>query len=145
MQRLWSIPLLLIALGVVACSNPGRKVETVDIEERVWGSPEEFYFDNSDSLKRCQIALTLRYDYEHIADSVALDIRCISPDSLVFEEPFTIYPPRLCLSRPAEHTFVYRRDVVLQRKGRYTFRLTPHKPTEGVWSVGVIVDNTMYN
>lgn len=110
-----------------------------DTENDRWSTVEEFYYDNVDTLTRRDISIVVRYGHGYTADSVAMSILSISPDSLVFEEPFTLRIPRLGDMRPAEHTFLYRRNVLLAKEGRYIFRLKPDAVVEGISSVGLVI------
>ena len=110
-----------------------------DTENDRWSTVEEFYYDNVDTLTRRDISIVVRYGHGYTADSVAMSILSISPDSLVFEEPFKLRIPRLGDMRPAEHTFLYRRNVLLAKEGRYTFRLKPDAVVEGISSVGLVI------
>lgn len=117
----------------------GRSVEVSDTENDRWSTVEEFYYDNVDTLTRRDISIVVRYGHGYTADSVAMSILSISPDSMVLEEPFTLRIPRLGDMRPAEHTFLYRRNVLLSKEGRYTFRLKPDAVVEGIGSVGLVI------
>lgn len=117
----------------------GRSVEISDTENDKWSTVEEFYYDNVDTLTRRDISIVVRYGHGYTADSVAMSILSISPDSMVFEETFTLRIPRLGDMRPAEHTFLYRRNVLLSKEGRYTFRLKPDAVVEGISSVGLVI------
>lgn len=139
MRSLGFIACVVVALVSVACSSSTRSVEMHDQESAVWSRVEEFYYDNNDSLARRDIAIVVRYDKGYVADSVPMRILTISPDSLVVEEHFTLQIPHLADMRPEEHTFIYRSNAVLRHKGRYTFRLTPEIPTEGISSVGIVI------
>lgn len=117
----------------------GRSVEVSDTENDRWSTVEEFYYDNVDTLTRRDISIVVRYGHGYTADSVAMSILSISPDSMVLEEPFTLRIPRLGDMRPAEHTFLYRRNVLLSKEGRYTFRLKPDAVVDGIGSVGLVI------
>ena len=123
----------------VACNAPQRSVVMHDTPNDRWDISEEFYYDNSDSLTRRDIAITVRYGKGYVADSVAMHILTISPDSMAVEEPFTLRIPRIKEVRPEEQTFIYRRNVVLSRKGEYHFHLTPDSLVEGISSIGIMV------
>ena len=82
----------------------------------------------------------VRYDRTYKADSIALRVLTVAPDSMVLEEPFVLRVPRLSDLRPDEQTFLYRSNVVLRHKGEYLFRLTPEKAVEGIASVGLIIE-----
>ena len=131
--------MLVIAALFTSCNQPNHKVEMHDMEECVWATTEEFVYNNSDSLSQRDISIVVRYGSDYVADSVAMHILTISPDSMVVEEPFTLRIPRIKEVRPEEQTFVYRRNVVLSRKGEYHFRLTPDSLVEGISSIGIMV------
>ncbi len=135
---------MVVGLGV-ACGGAGRSVDVHDVAQSAWYSVEEFYYDNEDTLARRDIAVVVRYGAGYVADSVALRILCVSPDSMVVEEPFTLHIPHLGDMHPEEHTFLYRRDVVLGSRGRYTFRLSPEHQVAGISSVGLIITEPQTN
>lgn len=139
------IIVIALAMFAVACGTPQRSVVMHDTTHDTWNITEEFYYDNVDSLTKRDIAIAVRYGNGYVADSVAMSIMCISPDSLVVEEPFTLHIPHIGDLRPEEQTFVYRRDVVLNTKGRYLFRLTPHNAVEGISSVGIVINESHNN
>ena len=133
--------LAVVAIVIVACGTTQRSVEMHDNERNVWSEYEDFYYDNGDTLGKRDIAIVVRYGKGYVADSVALSILCVSPDSLVVEEPFTLHIPHIGDLRPEEHTFVYRRNAVLSTKGRYLFRLRPDATIEGITSVGLAISD----
>ena len=135
------ILLAVVAIVIAACGTTQRSVEMHDNERSVWSEYEDFYYDNSDTLGKRDIAIVVRYGKGYVADSVALSILCVSPDSLVSEEPFTIHIPHLADMRPEVQTFPYRRNVVLGTKGRYLFRLRPDTTIEGITSVGLAISD----
>lgn len=130
-----------MALFVVACANANRSVMMNDTDHTLWSEYEDFYYDNTDTLAKRDIAIVVRYGKGYVADSVALSILCVSPDSLVSDEPFTIHIPHLADMRPEVQTFPYRRNVVLVTEGRYLFRLRPESAVEGISSVGLAISD----
>lgn len=139
MRRLIYVAMMVIAAVVTSCNQTNHKVEMHDMEACVWSTAEEFVYNNSDSLSQRDISIVVRYGNDYVADSVAMHILTISPDSMVVEEPFTLRIPRIKEVRPEEQTFIYRRNVVLSRKGEYHFRLTPDSLVEGISSIGIMV------
>ena len=128
----------LMAIAV-ACGSKTQSVDMHDMERSRWSSAEEFYYDNADSLAERNIAVVVRYDRGYVADSVAMSILTISPDSLVVEEHITLSIPQIEEVRPTEQIFPYRSGVVLRQKGQYTFRLTPDQSVEGIQSIGIAI------
>ena len=146
MYRLWNIiSSLVVVLLMVGCATPQRSVEMNDTEHRVWSASEDFYYDNTDTLAHREISVVVRYGMGYVADSVALSVLCVSPDSLVVEEPFTLHIPHLSDMRPEVQSFPYRRNVVLRERGRYLFRLRPHESVEGISSVGLVISEIEQN
>jgi hypothetical protein len=140
-SKLTYIISLFSLLIFVACAGGGNhSIEMHDTERSMWSEAEDFVYENSDTLYRRNISITVRYDGGYVASEVPLKVLTISPDSMVLEEDFTLRIPQLADMRPEEHTFVYRSNVVLKRSGEYHFRLTPMMPVQGIVSVGVIVD-----
>lgn len=143
MKRVTYLFITLLTLLFVGCSTHQMSdIEMHDTERKVWNSIEEFYYDNADTLSLRDISIVVRYDKGYVADSVAMSIVSISPDSLVVEEPFTLHIPRLSNLRPETQTFVYRRNALLKTPGRYRFRLTPHTAIEGINSVGIAINGS---
>ena len=142
MSKIVSIVITILSALVVACGTPQHSVDMRDITNDIWNSTGEFYYDNVDSLSKRDIAIAVRYCNGYVADSVAMDILCVSPDSLVVIEPFTLHIPHVGDLRPSEQTFTYRRNAVLSTKGRYIFRLTPHQAVEGISSVGIVISDS---
>ena len=138
--------LAIVALLMVACGGSNKRhAEVHDIEGEVWSTTEEFTYTNEDSLATRDISIVVRYSMDYVADSVPMRVMTISPDSLVLEEPFTLHIPHLGDMRPAEHTFLYRRNVTLRSKGDYRFRLTPEHPVEGIAAVGIVISDNNPN
>lgn len=133
------IYIVAIVITVVSCNTPSRSVEMHDTELSVWSRSEDFVYENTDTLSKRDIAVVVRYGSGYVADSVALSILSISPDSMVVEEPFTLHIPRLGDMRPAEQVFPYRRNIVLGKSGQYHFRLQPSTAVEGISSVGLLI------
>ncbi|MBQ8366598.1 MAG: hypothetical protein IJX40_02575 [Alistipes sp.] len=130
---------LVAALVMTACGGTGRSVDMHDVEHHRWSVAEDFVYDNHDTLSRRDIGIVVRYGGERVSESVAMTILTLSPDSLVVAEPFTLHIPQMGDMRPAEHTFIYRHNAVLSRKGKYLFRLTPTTAAEGISSVGIVI------
>ena len=129
----------LVALVMVACGSTGRSVEMHDAPNGSWSTAEDFHYENVDTLSKRDISVVVRYSGEDVAESVELTILTISPDSMVVAEPFTLHIPQMGDVRPAEHSFPYRRNVVLSSTGDYLFRLKPKAAAVGISSVGIII------
>lgn len=130
---------LVVACVMTACGGTGRSVDMHDVERHRWSATEDFFYDNHDTLSKRDIGIVVRYGGERVAESVEMTILTISPDSLVVAEPFMLHIPQMGDMRPAEHTFTYRHNAILDRKGRYLFRLKPTHTAEGISSVGIVI------
>ena len=139
MRRLIYIATVIMATLAMSCNEQAHSVEMHHIKSDAWSTTEKFTYHNSDSLSKRDISIVVRYGNGYTADSVNLRILAISPDSLVAEERFTLRIPRIKEVRPEEQTFLYRKDVVLGRCGKYELHITPDTLVEGISSVGIIV------
>ena len=141
MQRALRAILVVVAVALAtACNTTPRTVVVSDPTGSVWSSAEEFRYTNRDSLLKRDIKIVVRYDRGYDADSIAMRVLTISPDSLLLDEPFVLRVPRLSDLRPEEQTFLYRSNVQLKHKGEYLFRLTPETAVEGIASVGIVIE-----
>lgn len=141
MRSLLITLVLMIAASLLGCMPENRSVEVSDTVSDKWSTVEEFYYDNVDTLTRRDISIVVRYGHGYTADSVAMSILSVSPDSMVLAEPFTLRIPHLGDMRPSEHTFLYRHNVLLSKPGRYTFRLKPDVVVEGISSIGLVISD----
>lgn len=141
MQRALRAIFIVVAVAfATACNTTPRTVVVSDNAGSVWSSAEEFRYTNRDSLLKRDIKIVVRYDRGYDADSIAMRVLTISPDSLLLDEPFVLRVPRLSDLRPEEQTFLYRSNVQLKHKGEYLFRLTPETAVEGIASVGIVIE-----
>lgn len=145
MHRFMLTIFVAIAAVMVSCNETQHNVEMHDMESHAWTTTEEYTFDNADSLAKRDLSIVVRYGSGYVADSVALHILTISPDSMVVKEPFTLRIPRIKEVRPKEQTFLYRRNVVLSRKGEYQFRIIPDTVVEGISSIGILISEPEAN
>ena len=83
--------------------------------------------------------IVVRYNDSFRDDTLRLTIRTISPDSLVFEESYTLgLPPRRHPAALAEEESVpYRRHVIFPDSGIYRMAFTPAMPVRGVEAIGI--------
>ncbi len=135
------LSILTSALLFGACSHTEQSVEVHDQPATGWDRVEEFTFMNDDTLSMRELAVVVRYNRCEVADSVAINIMTISPDSLLLSEDMILRIPRLGDMRPAEHTFPYRKSVILGKRGEYRFRIAPKESVEGIGSVGLLITN----
>ena len=56
----------LITLIMVGCGGSERTVEMHDTEAKTWSQCEKFRYENSDTLHRRKILITVRYDGEYV-------------------------------------------------------------------------------
>ena len=82
-RLLKSVSVFVVVLVMVGCATPQRSVEMHDMEHSLWSESEDFYYDNTDTLAKREISVVVRYGMGYVADSVALRVFCVSPDSLV--------------------------------------------------------------
>ena len=83
MGRVVTLVLGLITLMMMGCGSEERTVEVHDTEAKIWSESENFKYDNTDTLHRRQILITVRYDGDYVEEEVPMTILTVSPDSMV--------------------------------------------------------------
>lgn len=123
---------------LTGCLSPHRVVVT-STPVRGWEQGVQVAFENEDTLALRDLHIVVRYNDRFVGDTLRLAVRTTAPDSLVFQEPFTLVIPRG--HHPAalgdEATILYRRNVVFDKAGRYRVSFTPVVPVDGVEAIGI--------
>ena len=79
---------------VTSCLSPHQTVVT-DTGGGTWSESAEIEIPNADTVTPRDLYIVVRYNDSFRDDTLRLTIRTISPDSLVFEESYTLgLPPR---------------------------------------------------
>ena len=104
-----------------------------------WSESAEIEIPNADTVTPRDLYIVVRYNDSFRDDTLRLTIRTISPDSLVFEESYTLgLPPRRHPAALAEEASVpYRRHVIFPDSGIYRMAFTPAMPVRGVEAIGI--------
>ena len=117
---------------VTSCLSPHQTVVT-DTGGGTWSESAEIEIPNADTVTPRDLYIVVRYNDSFRDDTLRLTIRTISPDSLVFEESYTLgLPPRRHPAALAEEASVpYRRHVIFPDSGIYRMAFTPAMPVRG--------------
>ena len=123
---------------VTSCLSPHQTVVT-DTGGGTWSESAEIEIPNADTVTPRDLYIVVRYNDSFRDDTLRLTIRTISPDSLVFEESYTLgLPPRRHPAALAEEASVpYRRHVIFPDSGIYRMAFTPAMPVRGVEAIGI--------
>ena len=118
--------------------SPHQTVVT-DTGGGTWSESAEIEIPNADTVTPRDLYIVVRYNDSFRDDTLRLTIRTISPDSLVFEESYTLgLPPRRHPAALAEEASVpYRRHVIFPDSGIYRMAFTPAMPVRGVEAIGI--------
>lgn len=134
------IQLLLIAAGLslCGCMSPHQATAT-DVNPLLWEGTAEIGFDNTDTLSLRDVSLFVRSNDRFAGDTIPLQIVFITPDSLRFEERFTLCAPRteVAAALMSETQIPYRLRVQLAREGHYRMQITPLYPVRGIEAIGI--------
>lgn len=140
----WAVFAASFAAG--GCITPHHAYAT-DVDAEAWSTPAEIVLPNSDTLALRDIGLFLRCNDRFTEDTLTVRIAVLTPDSLRFEEPFTLFVPRA--RTPAARMRVanipYRRRVLLGRTGDYRLHVTPMRTVRGIEAVGVEITDSAPN
>ena len=137
------IGIATVVLFLAGCLSPHRSVMT-DTRPTGWGKEVEIAFDNEDTVSRQDLCIVLRYNEQFRGDSLRLTVCTITPDTICYEEPFTLFVPRRAHPAPLrdEISVTYRRNVVLSKAGEYRMTFTPMTRVSGVEAIGINLEKT---
>lgn len=139
------IALALLCMMSTGCMSD-HKVFVADTDPAGWtaGTTYAVWYTNTDTVSLFDLAVLIRYRGYLSGDSLKLDIRTTSPDSMTVSEPLAF-----CITgtesggsyRPQEAVIPYRKRVRLSAEGDYLFEFTAHKNQQtikGICGVGII-------
>lgn len=134
---------LLAATAGSGCVTPHQST-AADVNPARWDSPSEIVIPNADTLTLRDMGLYLRCNERFGEDTLTLRIAVFTPDSLRYEEPFTLaIPPTTAPASLAREAAVpYRSRVVFARTGDYRIRITPSRPVRGVEAIGINIQKS---
>ena len=90
----------IAGLLVTSCLSPHQTVVT-DTGGGTWSESAEIEIPNADTVTPRDLYIVVRYNDSFRDDTLRLTIRTISPDSLVFEESYTLGLPCLLYTSPS--------------------------------------------
>lgn len=133
----------LIAAGwcmVMGCSclSP-QQVYVTDTPPAAWWRTAEVVVPNTDTVTPRDFTLILRTNTSLESDTLTLRIELEAPDSLRYEELFTLRMDRTLRAaaiRPLTER-LYRTKAILCDTGRYRFHITPTHSVRGIEAVGI--------
>lgn len=126
-----------VAMGS-SCLSP-QQVYVTDTNPNKWLHPAEVVVPNADTATLRDLTLILRTNTSLESDTLTLRIGLEAPDSLRYEELFTLRmerAPRAAAIRPLTER-LYREEAILCDTGRYRFRITPTHTVRGIEAVGI--------
>ena len=128
----------IAGLLVTSCLSPHQTVVT-DTGGGTWSESAEIEIPNADTVTPRDLYIVVRYNDSFRDDTLRLTIRTTSPDSLVFEESYTLgLPSRRHPAALAEEASVpYRRHVIFPDSGIYRMAFIPATPVRGVEAIGI--------
>lgn len=118
---------------VTSCLSPHQTVVT-DTGGGTWSESAEIEIPNADTVTPRDLYIVVRYNDSFRDDTLRLTIRTISPDSLVFEESYTLGPssPQAPAALAEEASVPYRRHVIFPDSGIYRMAFT-RRCRSGAW------------
>lgn len=118
--------------------SPERS-SVADVNPHTWINPASVTLHNQDTITLHDLHLFIRTNDRFTGDSLPLQITLLTPDSMRFQEPFTLTTPpgHSPASLGRETSDVYRRGVRLARMGEYRLIISPVTPVQGVEAVGI--------
>ena len=135
---------LLVAVATmlmfVQCRSEQSAVTMGDVSIDGWDTPITVAYKNTEAERLCDLGVTLHVNRHFTAESVALEITTLTPDSLRYSEVVTL-PTKAewptTQSTTMDIALPYRQDVRLMHKGEYYIILRPIQNIVGVEAAGI--------
>lgn len=134
-MRAWAV----ITVGLtVGCASPQGAFVT-DTNPSSWRKAATITVLNADTLSPRDLRIVIRSNEMFREDTMTLHIAVFAPDSLRYEEPFTLrIPPGHPAAAVGKETEIpYRLNAVLADSGDYRFIFTPARNVKGIEAVGL--------
>lgn len=132
-----------IALLLGGCLSPHQAVVTT-LRVGYWSESAEITLTNEDTVSLRDLYVILRYNDSFGGDTLRLMVRTTSPDSLCYEEPFTLRVPAQQHAAALENEALipYRQRVVLNKGGDYRITFIPTYPIQGIEAIGINIEKS---
>lgn len=135
----------VVAMLTVACSERPVGAVVTDTPREVWheGESVELSYDNRDTLSLFTLGVVARREVSYGGVALPLTVAVTAPSGLHFAGEVVLLPN----DKHRGGSFVELRaawisEARLGEEGTYRFRITPQSPLQGVWTVGVSVEQT---
>ncbi|MFR9607746.1 MAG: hypothetical protein SNG34_04575 [Rikenellaceae bacterium] len=127
------IPLLLLLL--MGCNKDNILSKVVEVDPEGWLSPAVLHFEVDQSWSGFDMELIMRCVQLTGVDSVELMVSTTTPDGVLWNEPFTLYP--ISDGQDVEIVEIpYRTSIEWSQEGRYTLSIQPLEAYKGITAVG---------
>ena len=133
------LSIVVVALAFLAgCITPETS-QMAGVSMHSWSEAVSVSYINNDSLIVRNLNIAMRYNNHFKRRALPIKIVVMTPDSLYFEDSITLYPrhPRQILGMATVESLPYRANVLLNRRGPYTFTIEPYDEVKGVEAIGV--------
>ncbi len=143
MKRVWGLLAVLVAVAMVGCRVVPHGAVVADVDPKGWDAEDEveLCFAATDTASLYTISVVARREFGKVAEPMRLQVKAMAPDSVEVNGVVVL---------PAEGgrrggSFEEVRTLWVENArlaaGTYTFTLTPMQYVEGVWNVGVEIEN----
>ena len=134
---------IIIAVVFCGCSLTQPRVAMGDVSRSGWSEQIDVVYNNRDTSSLCDMNVALRLGVDFASKQLPLHIVIVTPDSLRYEES-VVLPVDVELDEnrlgSVEVTVPYRKNVHLDRVGRYGLSITPECDIVGIEAVGIMFD-----
>jgi hypothetical protein len=113
----------------------------VNVDVESWGDAESVTYNNSDTLSLRDINITIRYNDDFKQSVLPLKIEVITPDTLYFTDTVSLplQHPSTAIAVATTESVPYRKRILLNKSGDYTFSFKPLSEVKGVEAIGIEV------
>ena len=134
--------LTVVTIAFCSCVAP-QNAEMVNVDALSWGDAESITYNNSDTLSQRDLNIAIRYNNDFKQVVLPLKIEVMTPDTLYFTDTVELHlqHPSTAGAVATTESVPYRKRVLLDKSGDYTFSFKPLSEVKGVEAIGIEIKN----
>ena len=135
--------IVLAAVAMVGCRVVPHGAVVADVDPKGWsvGEGVDLCFSATDTTSLHTISIVARREFGKTAEPVRLQVRAVAPDSAEVGGVVVLPVGGSRQGGSFEEVEALWVENARLKEGTYTFTLAPTHEVEGVWNVGVEIEN----
>lgn len=143
MKGVRGLLVVLAAVAMVGCRIVPHGAVVADVDPKGWSAGEgvDLCFAATDTASLHTISVVARREFDGVAEPMRLQVRVVAPDSAEVSGEVVLPVSGSRQGGSFEELKALWVEDARLTEGIYTFTLAPIHEVEGVWNVGVEIEN----